>query len=629
MGAIFGMVSCRDIKLDKIQHKMQEALTFRHKNDFDCHSKNDALLAAGGWSEDDFALIEFQGCTVVVEGEIYNSKEICQRFFLAEQNLWQQEKLTVIPLLYEKFGLDFPNYLNGVFAIALWDNNKKLLHLCRDHVGSHSLYYSITPEGVFFSTTVNSLLATGLVSNKLSKAAVNQYFASKALSPPATMYSAISSVRAAHVISITNGNITEHDYWKVQNIDVDDSMSEGEYVEQLRTIILDAINIRANYSPSYGVIVSGGLDTGIVASTLARKKEHDILHAFSVAFYESSFSDDPLQKLMVKEISLQHHQAILGASEFRDLLSDSVGYLDAPVNDIAFVGMAKTFELAQKQGFGVVFEGEGPDEIFPAGNTHGERQLAKFLLIPAVIRHKFFGTFFHTMPLGDSFANKVARMLTRIAMDDDERCLTWRTYFHNILRKQLLSEDWYDGADPYLHQRPYFAECKNSDSINRYQFGLIKTFLTDNLLFKDERMAASQGVVNRVPLIDYRIVELALKIPSRMQLTKPDEYRDGIKLLYKKALQGQIPQTIIEHKKVRGFSLPTSEWFRNELKDYVMDILLGDTTRKRGIVKREYVKKLVSQHLGGVANYDYPLNSLLVFELWMRKNYDTLSVAND
>lgn len=624
MGAIFGIVTNRDIKLDTFQQRMQESLAFRYKDSVACRSAEGVLLSAAGWSENDFSLSEHNDCIVATEGEIYNIDELYQKYFSFEKKKsGQNNKIALISLIYKKFGLDFPKYLNGVFAIALWDIRNRVLHICRDHVGSHSLYYSITPKGVLFSTTVNSLLKTGLVSSELSREAVNQYFASKALSPPSTMYSGISAVCAAQVISIKNGSNTRHDYWNLADIDVDENVTEGAFVEQLRDVIFNAITIRADYPGSYGAIVSGGLDTGIVTATLSRKKKHNALHAFSVAFDEGIYSDDPLQRLMVEEFSLQQHQAILGAEDFRILLEDSIGYLDAPVNDIAFVGMAKAFELARQQGFRIVFEGEGPDEIFPAGNTHGERQLAKYLMIPTLIRHQFLGSFFHTMPLGDSLPNKIARMLTRIAMSDEERSLTWRTYFHNRLRKELLTKEWYDAADPYVYQRPYLTECKNSDAINRYQFGLIKTFLTDNLLFKDERMAASQGVINRVPLIDHRLVELALKIPSRMQLAKPDESRDGIKLLYKKALEGQIPKEILAHKKVRGFSHPTSEWYRGELKDYIMDILLGETTRQRGIVNPEYVEKLVKQHLEGRANYGYPLNSLLVFELWMRKNYDS------
>jgi asparagine synthase (glutamine-hydrolysing) len=442
------------------------------------------------------------------------------------------------------------------------------------------------------------------------------------------MYSGVFAVRASHIISIKESRVSEHDYWRLQDVDVEEGLAEEEYVGRLRETISDAINIRADYPGSYGAIVSGGLDTGIVAAILAKKSGAGELPAFSVAFDEKCFSDDPLQAVMVKEFSLRHHQAVLDPVEFADTLEATVGFLDAPVNDIAFVGMAKVFELVRQQGLRIVFEGEGPDEIFPAGNTHGERELAKFLLIPGLVRRKLLGPFFHTMPLGDSLVDKVTRALTRVAMSDDERQLTWRTYFHNKLRNRLLSPDWHDPSDPYIFQRPYFSICRNCDPVNRYQFLLIKTFLADNLLFKDERMAACRGVVNRVPLIDPRLVELALKIPSRLQLAKPDKCSDGIKLLYKKALHGRLPDALLKHKKVRGFSHPTSPWFRKDLRDFIIDILLGRTTRQRGIFNPGFVEELLYGHLSGKANYDYPLNSLLVFELWMRKHYDELNVGN-
>ena len=624
MGLICGVVPAERID----NHHVIDCMTRSMKNRFagDCKIKasQNCSFSAGGRGND-YLIIECREQQIIVssEGEIYNTHELLDQFFQDKKQLYEENCFSIVPLLYEKFGIDFPRYLNGVFAIALWDDKKKTLYLCRDDVGSHALYYSSTAQGVFFSSTVKALIETSLVPPTLSAQAVNQYFSSKALSPPATMYAAVSSVRAGYIISIHDENIIEHDFWKLHEIDVDMSVSEEDYVAQVQNLILDAIKIRADYGGKYSAIVSGGLDTGINVSTLARSLEPEKLHTLSVSFEEVSFSDAPLQKLMVDQFGTKHHELQLSSVDFSETLSSAVGFLDSPVNDIAFVGMAKVFEMAKNYGFEVVFEGEGPDEIFPAGNTHGERQLSKFTRIPGFIRHNLLRPVFHTMPLGDSFVNKISRLLARLAMDDDERYLTWRTYFHNTLRKKLLTPAWYDSADPYLYQKPYLAQCENKDLLNRYQFGMIKTFLADDLLYKDERMASWKGVTNRTPLIDYRLVELALKIPSYLQLVKPSPTTDGIKLVYKKALRGHVPDAIINHKKVRGFSHPTSSWFRKELKEFVLDILLGETTKQRGMINIPYMESLVRQHLAGEANYDYPLNSLLVFELWMRSHCDS------
>jgi len=623
LGAIFGVIATQKIDMPGLQQRFHDSLATRFNDFFEVSHSEGIMLGGGGWSDKNFYLFDCpQKYTVVAEGEIYNTRELMDRFFSDQKHLYDQECFAIIPFLYEKFGLDFPKYLNGVFAIALWDDSNQVLHLCRDHVGSHTLFYALTSKGLFFSSTINSLLSTGLVPAQLSPAAINQYFSSKALSPPSCMFSGVSSVRASHVVSIKQNNVSEYDYWNLHKVDVDKTLFEDEIVDQLREIILDAITIRGQYSSSYGSIVSGGLDTGIVTAILAQKNAKKNLNSFSVSFEEEAFSDAPRQKMMVDRYRLHHHHAVLGPDEFVRILKESVCYLDAPVNDIAFVGMAKVFSLAKEKGVDVVFEGEGPDEIFPAGNSHGERQISKFLIIPKIIRQGIMGNFLRTMPLGDSVHSKMLRFLVRIAMDDSERQLTWRTYFHNALRKKLLDGQWYDPSDPYENQKQYLIKCMNTDEINRYQYGLIKTFLADDLLYKDERMAASRGVLNRVPLVDYRLVELALKIPSHFQLSKPDKLNDGIKLLYKKAISEFLPQEIVTHKKERGFSHPTSIWYKTVLKKFVLDILLGDTTRKRGIFNFHFIEKLVSQHIAGKANYDYPINSLLVFELWARANYD-------
>jgi asparagine synthase (glutamine-hydrolysing) len=131
-------------------------------------------------------------------------------------------------------------------------------------------------------------------------------------------------------------------------------------------------------------------------------------------------------------------------------------------------------------------------------------------------------------------------------------------------------------------------------------------------------MASAHGITNRTPFIDYRLVELGYKIPQKVKIKAPTKTDDGTKLVYKKAIKGLIPDEILNRKKKRGFSQPSSVWYRKELKDFVHDMLFSQDSLCLDYLNKDYMHKLYVEHISGKANFDYLLNSLLIFELWLR-----------
>ena len=146
-------------------------------------------------------------------------------------------------------------------------------------------------------------------------------------------------------------------------------------------------------------------------------------------------------------------------------------------------------------------------------------------------------------------------------------------------------------------------------------------FLPNDLLYKNERMASCNGLTNRTPFIDYRLVELAFKVPAKLKIKAPDRNSDGTKLVFKQAVKGLVPDEIINRKKKRGFSQPTAVWYRNELREFVADLLFSSNSRYRQFLNYNYIKKLFEEHVEGKADHDYYLNAILIFELWLQQNY--------
>lgn len=550
------------------------------------------------------------GIYATMEGEIYAVP--------GQNNLTSESALSALTGQYQQAGRDFSRSVNGAYTAALWDERNQTLHLVRDHAGCRSIYYAPIEGGIVFASTAGAIVVSGIVDRSIDPISVDSYFGVKALSPPRTMFKHIFAVRPGHTVIWKDGQARQHDYWLLHEVREDLRSSANDLRDELRATIEDAVRIRQQAGGNYCALVSGGIDTSTVATLLGRAPDSPHpLHGLSIAFDEMAYSDASLQDIIVKTLGVDQHERILKPDDFAATLTQAVGFLDSPVNDAALVGMYAVLGMAREDGYDVVFDGEGPDELFPAGNTQGERGIAGLLRLPQPLRRATFGLLADSLPIGDSLTDRIRRMCARLALPDDERRMSWRPLFHTAVRQQLLTADFRTGADPYAVGKDYLGLSTLKDPLNLYQYGLIKTFLPDDLLYKNERMASAHNVMNRTPLVDYRLIELALRIPSRFQIEKPTPTTDGIKLLYKAALRGIVPDDILDRKKERGFSQPTKVWFAGPLKDFLHEHILGAGATARGIFRRDFVQRLFDEHTSGRANHDAYLTSLLIFNLWM------------
>lgn len=198
--SIFGFLNVEDQKVDEIVQRMFEALASRGGGSKTVHSENNLVMGVRGdadYVKKALVMNPAKSIIAAIEGEIYNFEEI--KHMLGDEIELENVFETVVAL-YEKFGKDFPRYLNGIFTIALWDKNQKRLYLVRDHLGSHSLFYTKTNDSLFFATTLQSLLNTGYVKREISPRAMAMYFAATAISPPHTMLKDVYCLRPGSLV---------------------------------------------------------------------------------------------------------------------------------------------------------------------------------------------------------------------------------------------------------------------------------------------------------------------------------------------------------------------------------------------------------------------------------------------
>ncbi|WP_319525804.1 asparagine synthase-related protein [uncultured Desulfosarcina sp.] len=554
-----------------------------------------------------------QGVPCVLDGEIYNRRELLELLDSCEE-LTDAE---IIYALYHKQVAGFPRIINGIFAFALLDTNRCRLIIARDHLGSRNIFYAKSGQTLYFSSRIKSLLNAG-VDSTLSEESVYSYLCSVALTPPQTMFAKIKAVRPATTITFDLGGVeNEQVYWDIADITEDRARSFENFTDEVRHLIVDAVKIRADRGGRIGSIVSGGIDSSAVSSILCRSlKNGERLPVFSIAFSDSEFSDAGLQNVFFKAFPVEPYQSVINPEKYWELLKIAVTALDSPVNDDAMVGMYRVFQLAKENGCSVLFEGEAADELFFTTHVHSERkflQVKKFCPDPV---QKILGSLFTISPVGDALTNKIRRLLFRLGVSDTERRLSvLPSYWHTgipIMKNRKVMNSY----DPLAFAREYLQETSLKDPLNIYYYGLLKGFLPDDLLFKNGRVASANKVVNRTPFIDYRLVELALKIPQDMKVSDPTEKSDGTKLLYKKAIGKLIPNEILYRKKAHGFSIPASSWFRNDLKEQVRSTL-NDAKILYEIIDRDEYKSISKDFFEERHELDRCFKSVLYLTLWM------------
>jgi asparagine synthase (glutamine-hydrolysing) len=554
---------------------------------------------------------------VVFEGEIYNLKQLITELDLHKET----SEGEVFLASYLKFGLDFPSKFNGIFTVAIYDSTNKQLILARDHVGSHSLFYAKGKYGFAFATTIKALLKTDLVSRNLSLDSIQSYFSSTTISPPATLFAEIHCLRPGTAVCFTgNGEMQEHTYWRINEIEENRTRSLDDFAEEVKELLVDAITIREQVGGLFGSIVSGGVDTSVITAVLAGKRvAEEKLPVFSIDFAEQFYSDKPLQQLMYQAYNLDPHSAQITATDYWDIFQKAIANLDCPVNDEAFVGMYRVFQLARSAGCTSIFDGEAADELFFTGHVHSERRFQKYLAFPYSIRKLLLGPIFRNYSIGGGLPSKVSRQLFKLGLSDTDRRLQVLPSFYRTKRPILRNHNSVKSIDPLEIARGYLNETRLKDPLNIYYYGLIKNFLADDLLYKNERMAAAHQITNRTPFIDYRLVELALKIPEQFKVREPSDNDDGTKIVYKKAIKGIIPDKILERKKLRGFSIPASEWYKTKLNAEVKDLLFGKDSLHAEYLDSSYVAELFNRYTNGEPGISKLVNSILVFEMWLRE----------
>jgi len=561
--------------------------------------------------------------TLVFNGEIYNYRELRAQLLDRGHRFKTHADGEVIAHLYEEQGPDFVGELNGMFAIALWDDRAKRLILARDRAGEKPLYYWRGDRTLVFGSEIKALFEYPGISRQIDAEALAQYFFYGYFPAPRSVYAAIQKLPAAHRMVVERGEIRIDAYWRLQNYlrrpglpPVSSGWEERALAEALRVRLRQAAISRLVSDVPLGVFLSGGIDSSTLVATMSELTPGNV-NTFSVAFPQRSFNEEPYANLVARRFRTHHHVLAADESTLREGLDVLADHLDEPVADPAVIPTYLLSRFARNH-IKVALSGEGSDELFGGYPTYMGAQLAEYYLrLPRFLRRQFFDRLKRFLPVSSTAVPKglfLRRFLTHAERDPAERHQIWFGMFSPAELDQLFTPEW-KGPSPassviFLPLERVLEGARFDDTLAEMLYLDFRMYLEDNLLVKIDRASMACSLELRTPYLDHRLVEFAAALPASLKVR-----HFGLKYLLKKAVEKWLPHEVVYRQK-RGFSVPIASWMRRGLKPLLDETLAEEKLKRDGLFNAAFVRRLLAEHWSGRADHRKTLWTLLCFQLW-------------
>jgi asparagine synthase (glutamine-hydrolysing) len=548
----------------------------------------------------------------VFNGEIYNHVELRKDLAARGHRFRTDHSDTeVIVHLYEEYGLAFPEQLNGMFAIALWDAARRRLLLVRDRVGIKPLYVARLAGGLAFASEPKALLVHPAVSRAPNFAALHHYFSFKNVPAPMTAFADIEQLRAGEMLVFEHGAPTRHRWWRVR-LDDGAGMDETEAASRLRALLEDAVRLNMRSDVPVGAYLSGGLDSSSVVALMSRLTGRPVV-TFTLT-YADGFASKDADRDHARDVSrlfdTDHHEQIVRPDDIPAAIDDIVDAFDEP-----FSGVVSTFFLTRliARHVKVALSGDGADELFGSYLPH---RLAEPLALAR--RHAGGRTDLgpeESAALGGwrDTPDELRRLIAR----GDEAATRMAQYLRDEDAKRALYSDKMlslaNDASSERLVRSILSEANTADALNRALFLDLESLLPDQVLAFVDRLSMAHSVEVRPPFLDHRVVEFATRLQGRMKIKA-----GRVKHILKEAVRDLLPVSVLDRPK-EGFIMPVNEWLRGALAGFAESVLAPARISRHGLWRPEAVRHALLMRSGGGSRDRDGVWNLVMFQLWWER----------
>jgi asparagine synthase (glutamine-hydrolysing) len=549
---------------------------------------------------------------VALNGEIYNFLEL--RHDLAARHTFRSQGDTeVIAHLYEEHGDDAVALLDGMFAIALWDGRRRRLLLARDRFGKKPLYYWSDGRRFVFGSEIKALLAADVPAG-FAHEHLAEYLAFGYVPTPRTLFRGILKQPPATTMVVDADGVHEpRAYWDLEFPAVGDvaRVSDAEAGERVGVLLTEAVRKRLVADVPLGVLLSGGVDSSVIAALMARLVPGRV-KTFTVGFEGHAFFDErPHAERVARHIGSEHHASLV-RPQAAALVETLLHHHDEPFGDSSAL---PTYLVAgeARRHVTVVLNGDGGDEVFAGYDRFYAALLADRM--PGWARSTL-ARLARLLPPGRDYHSRLRR-LRRFAgkaqLQFEERIFAWSTFFDLPGIAALMPDSGVDRERVLASYSDALQRQPQASLLSRLLYLNARTYLLDDLLPKMDRMTMAHALEARSPMLDRALVEYVALLPDPLK-------RRGSqgKVALKQMARELLPEGIVDRPK-HGFGLPLGAWFRGELASMAQDSLLANARLGRWL-RAEAVRALFEQHISRQADNGHQLWTLLTLELWLRKH---------
>ena len=544
---------------------------------------------------------------VVLNGEIYNFRELRGQLE-ARHRFRSQGDTEVIAHLYEERGEDTFAALDGMFAIALWDARRRRLVLARDPFGKKPLYYWSDARRFVFGSEIKALLAAG-VPVEMAEESLSEYLAFGYVPTPDTLFRGIKRLPPASFMVVGAAGAQQPvPYWDVRfpPAGQEAKVTAPEARERVRELLTQAVRKRLVADVPLGLLLSGGLDSSVVAALMARLVPGR-LKTFTVGFEGDSYFDErPHAEKVARHVGAEHHASVV-RPQAAGLVETLLHHHDEPFGDSSALPTYLVAKEARRQ-VTVALNGDGGDETFAGYDRFYAALLAARL--PAAVRNGL-ALAGRVLPERSRRMQRLGRFARKAALPFDERLFAWSTFFDIPDLRAVLPD-----LRPERAMRSYraaLARAEGTSLLSRLLYVNLRTYLPDDLLPKMDRMTMAHALEARSPFLDRALVEYVATLPDELKRRG----RRG-KVILKDVAAELLPASILDRPK-QGFGVPLGAWFREDLRPMVEDLLLASPRLARWL-RREAVQEIAAEHFSRRRDRGHQLWTLLTLELWLRKH---------
>jgi len=562
-------------------------------------------------NEDDSVMVTFNG-------EIYNFIELREDLEHKGHIFKTKSDTEVLVHLWEDVGERLPEYLNGMFAFAIWDRRKQLLFAARDRFGEKPFYYA-TDFGAYrfvFASELKAVAALPGFPKQINPRAVADFLALSYVPDPDTIYASARKLPAGHCLTWSAGRLQVRPYWKPE-FRSDPAASMASAIDGVRDLLQDCVTRRTIADVPLGAFLSGGVDSSAMVACMAHAGSE--VKTFSIGFSEKEFDELRYAHMMVARYRTQHRERVV-TPLIHEALKMLFTHYDEPFADSSAIPTLYLSRMTREH-VTVAMSGDGGDELFGGYRRYRfgvfEDRIRKFL--PRSVRRRILGRLAELYPRAERWPRplRAKSTLTELSQELGDSYFSAISTFRDAAFERVLASSLQRDLNGYSPRADFagrFAQYSGLPPLKQMQAVDLETYLPGDILVKVDRASMAFSLETRAPFLDHRLANLICAMPSDFLL-----HGGTGKYVLKKALEPMVPAPIINRPKM-GFGVPMDAWFRSSLKNPFQSIVLSD--RMASLISITEARKIWEDHQSGRRNYGNELWHLLMLAGWVNVHLD-------